>query len=166
MVALVLKLIIAVQCLNLRSFQSILASLPMSKGGLGLRKMSLVSDPAFIGGVELSLPFLSGPDGIFPSLLPILGRPDLGGADRWSGLVMNGSRTGKEFEAAWNRLRKEAEDCGRFLEMDAMGILSVPVEGAGGSSVDGKPSFPGYQKVSTSSQRQECFACQNVLAKR
>ena len=56
-------------------FQHHLARLPVSKGGLGLRSMSQVSGPAYMGGIEMSLPFFTGEHG----------------------LLQGGTRTGHEF---------------------------------------------------------------------
>ena len=45
------------------SFQHHLIRLPISKGGVGLRSLTTISDAAYVGGLELSLPFLTGAHG-------------------------------------------------------------------------------------------------------
>ena len=105
-----------VEALDGKSIQNLISSIPKTKGGLGLRKMSLVSNPAFIGGAELSLLFFTGEDGLLRSLESLLGRPDLGEDHRWSTLIGMSSHTGLEFLGAWNNLRDDAQECCRFLD--------------------------------------------------
>ena len=78
-----------------------MARLPISRGGLGIRSVVEMSKPAFIGGLELALPFLTGEAGILPSLECVLGRPDVRDGARWSDLLPLGSRTGQELQQAW-----------------------------------------------------------------
>ena len=126
-----------VATLSSRSFQSLLSATPRSKGGLGLRPLSVVTDPAFIGSIEMSLPFFTGPDGLLPALETVVGRPDLGGDERWAGLINRGSRTGVEFLSAWQRINSEASECCNFLDEPLEGILGDSAEGLGNGSTDG-----------------------------
>ena len=77
------------------SFQHHVARLPISKGGCGLRSVSETSGPAFIGAIEMSLPFFTGDFGVAPGLEAVIGRPDQYRAARWGPLIRNGSRTGQ-----------------------------------------------------------------------
>ena len=51
-----------------KSFQSILASLPIKCGGLGLRDQVQLSPAAYVAGLEQALPFFGGVRGICPLL--------------------------------------------------------------------------------------------------
>ena len=87
--------------------------------------------------MEQALSFITGNNGILPSLESWIGRPDLGGADRWQGLLTKGSRTGRELEGSWARLVSRGQSLSDFLEIPLEGPLLSPVEGAGDSSTDG-----------------------------
>ena len=67
----------------------------------------------------------------------LIGRPDLGGADRWYGLLSNRSRTGLEFSGAWNRLKSLGEGLCLYLDIPLEGPLSTPITNAGNGSTDG-----------------------------
>lgn len=58
------------------SFQQHLARLPISKGALGICSLSLISGPAFFGGIKLALLSFTGELGIATALEPVIGRPD------------------------------------------------------------------------------------------
>ena len=51
--------------------------------GLGLRSNVVTCLPAFIGGLELALPYLVGPEGLCRSLEPILEDSSLPSDERW-----------------------------------------------------------------------------------
>ena len=55
-----------------RSFQELLVRQPVKLGGLGLRSMVETSYVAFVGGVEMALPFLTGDQGICPMLEEVI----------------------------------------------------------------------------------------------
>ena len=120
------------------SFQHHLTRLPLSKGGLGIRAVSSIAGPAFIGGLELSLPFFTGDLGIASGLEEIIGRPNEAAVARWAGLLRGGSRTGQEFGEAWTKIKVDAEQRCNFLEDDLGGtILSAEASSAGDGAVDG-----------------------------
>ena len=50
--------------LQRRSFQNIMVALPSGKGGLGLRLSKFVTDHAFIGSIEMFVPFFTGINGL------------------------------------------------------------------------------------------------------
>ena len=86
----------------------------------------------------MALPYLTGEGGICPLLEPLVG--DVRAADkasRWRTLTTAGSRTGREFAAAYEALQGEATDCCRFLEEELEGELCSPLEGVGDGRVDG-----------------------------
>ena len=121
-----------------RSFQHHMVRLPQSKGGLGLRSVSDTSAPAFVGGVEMSLPFFTGDLGIAPALEEVIGRPDERSVARWRELINGNSKTGLEFSKAWTKTKLDAEECSNFLEEDIGGsILAAEASSAGDGSEDG-----------------------------
>ena len=126
-----------VQRLLGRTFQLHLARLPISRGGLGLRSVAETAGPAFIGGLELALPALTGDTGVLPALEQVLERPDQGGGSRWRDLLWLGSRTGQELALANDSLRNDAQQCMDFLEEPHEGIFSATVDSIGGESTDG-----------------------------
>ena len=120
------------------SYQQWLARLPIRERGMGLRSLADTAPAAFIGSVEMALPFLTGEDGLCPLLEPLIGNPRAGDkATRWRTLLTSGSRTGEEFLASCNLLKREAEDCTAYLGEELEGELSVAVEGLGDGRVDG-----------------------------
>ena len=106
-------------------------------GGLGLRSAVETSYPAYIGGLELALPHLSGPGGLCRSLEPIIGDGTLPASLRWRPLLESGCRTGDELKAAWLKLREEDNQCCRYLQQEQEGPLVEEVEGAGQGATDG-----------------------------
>ena len=119
-----------------KSFQSILASLPIKCGGLGLRDQVQLSPAAYVAGLEQALPFFGGERGICPPL------GQLGGAmtttaERWRPLLERGGRTATELRGAWELLAGEARQLSDYLGEDLSGALALPVEGAGDGSTDG-----------------------------
>ena len=85
----------------------------------------------------MSLPHFTGEDGILREIEPILGRPDLLGPDKWRQLILGESRTGVEFENAWQQLSSQGVQCCNFLEATLTGPLTSPVFSAGENSTDG-----------------------------
>ena len=86
----------------------------------------------------MTLPFLNGDEGLCPILEPLIG--DIRGSDpksRWRTLTTAGSRTGREFQAAYDLLQGEARDCCQFLGEELEGVMSVGLEGVGEGRVDG-----------------------------
>ena len=106
-------------------------------GGLGLRSNIETSLPAFIGGLELSLPHLTGPDGVCTSLEDIVGNGLLPPSNRWKPLLDSGCRTGQELKMAWQQLQEEDQQCADYLQQEINGPLTSNVEAAGEGSVDG-----------------------------
>lgn len=128
-----------IQSLNNQSIQSHISQLPISKGGLGLRKISATSLPAFVGGIELSLPFFTGDLGIAPALEEVIGRPDRGTGARWAELIRHNTRTGRELAAAWNKMKDDAQERCTFVEDDLCGtILNAEASSAGDGSTQTK----------------------------
>ena len=86
----------------------------------------------------MALPFLTGEEGLCPLLEPLLGNPrEADQATRWRTLATAGSRTGREFVAAYQTLQGEARDCCLFLGEELEGELGGLVEGVGEGRVDG-----------------------------
>ena len=129
---------LSVDGLGGRSFQSWMAGLPIKERGMGLRSMVDTMPAAFIGSVEMSLPFLTGEGGQCQLLLPEIG--DIRGAEegsRWLTLLQSGSRTGREFRECWGRLQHEARQCSDYLGERLESHLSVSVQGLGEGRTDG-----------------------------
>ena len=83
-----------------RSYQRLVAAQPVKLGGLGRRELVETIFPAFLGGVEQSLPFIVGRDGQAgrcPQLSTVVGRVE--GPQRWRQFLAANSRTSKEFSA-------------------------------------------------------------------
>ena len=93
---------------SLRSFQTWRSQLPISKAGLGLRKVENSCYAAFIGAMEMSLPFLTGNKGLLRALEPSIGIIRGINHDRWRPLRESGSRIGLELLTAWQSLQEEA----------------------------------------------------------
>ena len=129
---------VPIQGLEDQSYQQWLVRLPIRERGMGLRSLVDTSPAAFLGGVEMALPFFVGEQGLCPLLEPLVG--DVRAADpvtRWRTLTSSDSRTGREFKASYNLLQVEARDCARYLGEELEGELSVEVEGMGEGRVDG-----------------------------
>ena len=121
-----------------QSYQKWLARLPIRERGMGLRSLVDTSPAAFIGAVEMALPFLTGEEGLCPLLEPQIG--DVRAAEeasRWRTLISSGCRTGREFQDCFDLLHREAEDCCLYLGEELEGELSVTVEELGKGRVDG-----------------------------
>ena len=119
-----------------KSFQSILASLPIKCGGLGLRDQVQLSPAAYVAGLEQALTFFGGERGICPPL------GQLGGgmtttSERWRPLLERGGRTATELQGALGLLAGEARQLSVYLGEELSGALALPVEGAGYGSTDG-----------------------------
>ena len=91
-----------------RSFQSLLATLPIKCGGLGLRDQVQLSPAAYVGCLEQAIPFFDGEKGVCPPLSCLAGS-NLDFAERWRPLLDSGSRTGKELALAWEVLVREGK---------------------------------------------------------
>ena len=76
------------------SFQSLLTSLPIKKGGLGLRNPVQLSAAAYVGGLEQALTYFGGERGVCPPLAA-LGGGEMGTENRWRPLVETEGRTPK-----------------------------------------------------------------------
>ena len=120
-----------------RSFQQWVLRQPVKMGGLGLRSYMETSLPAFIGGVEQSLPHFTGEAGVCPQLRGVLGVWTGENDRRWQQLLDSGCRTGRELANSWEALQREAMQCCAFLGQDIDGHLASQVESLGGESVDG-----------------------------
>ena len=119
-----------------KSFQSLLSSLPVKCGGLGLRDQVQLSPAAYVAGLEQALPFFGGEKGICPPLEQ-LGGGGMSSAERWRPLLERGGRTATELAGAWNALTREAREMSEYLGEELSGALANPVEGAGDGSTDG-----------------------------
>ena len=141
-----------------RLFQHHMVRLPQSKGGLGLRSVSDTSVPAFVGGVEMSLPFFTGDLGVAPALEEVIGCPDEGSVARWRDLINGNSITGREFAEAWAKSKLEAEECCNFLEDDISGtILAAKASSAGDGAEEGSTRTKVIQMI-------ESLRHQSILA--
>ena len=121
-----------------QSFQSLMARLPIRERGMGLRSMVDQIPAAFLGSVEMSLPFFCGEGGQCKILEPIVG--DIRSCDessRWRTLIQSGSRTGREFSSCWALLQQEARECAAFLGERLESHLAKPVEGLSERRLDG-----------------------------
>ena len=128
-----------VPSLSGRSYQRLLVAQPVKLGGLGIRSLVETRHPAFLGGLEQALPFMVAGElcelPLAPSLQAMIG--DMAGQGRWAGLLAAGSRTALEFQVAWADLAGEARCIWDYLGEEPTGSLADPVDGVGGSSVDG-----------------------------
>ena len=98
-------------------------------GGLGLRSVFETSSAAFVGGVEMAIPHLTGEGGLCQSLDSVIGNVE--GTSRWSDFLAAKSRTSNEFEQSWGLLRLEAAACCNFLGKEFSGPLAVRCQEAG-----------------------------------
>ena len=115
--------------LEAQSYQQWLARLPIRERGMGLRSLVDTSPAAFIGSVEMALPFLTGEEGLCPLLEPLIGNVrEAEEASRWRTLISSGCRKGREFQDCYDLLHREAEDCCLYLGEELAGELSVEVE--------------------------------------
>ena len=128
---------LAVESLTGRSIQHHIARLSVSRGGLGIRSVTETAGPAFLGGLELALPSFTGDTGTMTVLESVIGRPGLGGANRWSDFLRHGSRTSQELLHTWTYLRNDANQRMDFLGESLEGVMSTNVDSVGGESVDG-----------------------------
>ena len=85
----------------------------------------------------MSVPFITGELGIFPPLQELIGRPDVSGGGRWSGLVENDSRMGKEFRQSWSSLVSRGVELCSYLDIPLEGPLASALTDAGNGSSDG-----------------------------
>ena len=118
-----------------QTFQELLVRQPVKLGGLGLRSMVETSPVAFVGGVEMALPFLTGDGGICPMLEGVIGRVE--GRNRWQQFLDGDTRTAREFCGAWGSVRREVASSCNFLSLELEGPMLAVVRAAGGDSVDG-----------------------------
>ena len=109
-------------CLQGRSYQQWLVRQPVRLCGLGLRSLLETSPAAFIGGVEMAVPKLTGPEGICPPLEAAIGVVD--GPAQWGDLLASGSRTAREFSTAWTSLRSELGQMATLIGKELSGPLS------------------------------------------
>ena len=116
-----------------------MAAQPVKLGGLGLRSNAETRLAAFVGGVEMALPYLvegdHGEEVLCPQLAQVIGR--VGGQQRWSDFLAAGSRTAQEFRLAWEELRGEALDIWGYLQEVPSGPLASSAAAAGGTNLDG-----------------------------
>ena len=122
-----------------RSYQCWMAAQPVKLGGCGLRSLTETRYPAFLGGLEMSLPFMvdgeHGEQPICPQLGPVVG--SMAGQQRWANFLEAGSRTAQEFGQAWNSVSREARNMWTFLGEEPNGPLAAELEEVGGNSVNG-----------------------------
>ena len=133
---------VPVRGLGGQSFQSWLVRLPVREKGMGLRSLVDIIPAAFIGSVEMSLPFFCGEEGVCQLLLPTVGDiREAEVASRWQTLLDSGSRTGRELAECWDTLRSEAQECCNYLGEELEGPLASPVEGMGEGRLDGSTRY-------------------------
>ena len=72
-----------------RSFQELLVWQPVKLGGFGLRLLVETSPVAFVGGVEMAVPSLTGDEGICSVLEGMIGRVE--GNNRWQQFLTVGA---------------------------------------------------------------------------
>ena len=129
---------VPVRGLQGRSFQHWLARLPVRERGMGLRSMVDIIPTAFLGSLEMSLPFFCGEGGMCDLLEMVVGDVMVvEEAIRWRTLLNSNSRTAIEFTDCWNNLQGEAQDMTAYLGEELEGHLAVPLEGVGEGRVDG-----------------------------
>ena len=119
-----------VQGLQGKSFQWWVAQLPVKLGGVGLRQQSYLSLVAFLGSVEACVPSFGGVQGICENLAHLVGEEE-SDATRWAPLLASGSRLGEEFGRAWEKVKREAEQCCEFLGEEVPEILATTAAGFG-----------------------------------
>ena len=133
---------IPVRGLQGQSFQSWLVRLPVRERGMGLRSLLDTIPAAFVGSVEMSLPFFTGEEGVCKVLEPLLG--DIQSENpgrRWEQLINSGCRTGREFSECWDMLQGEARDCCAYLGEELEGELAVSVAAAGDAGWMARPGL-------------------------
>ena len=112
-----------------RSTQSWMVRQPVRLRGLGLRSLLETRDVAFVGGVEMAVPRLTGEGGFCSVLERVLGTVD--GAARWRDFLASGTRTAAEFTMSWGCLRVEVGGLANMLGKNLTGPLASPCESAG-----------------------------------
>ena len=129
---------IPVRGLRGKSFQHHLVRMPVREKGMGLRSMVDTIPAAFLGSIEMSLPFFCGEDGLCNQLMPVVGdvRTEEAGA-RWHTLLASNSRTAAEFTTCWEELQGEAREMAEYLGEELQGHLAVSLEGVGEGRLDG-----------------------------
>ena len=129
---------VPIQDLSQLSIQEWIVRLPVRAGGLGLRSLVDTSSVAFIGGLEMSLPFFGGENGVCTSLENVVGNIRESNLDsRWQTLVQSGCRTAVEFSQSWHRLQTDARDCTNFLGTALDGVIAVDLLAVGEGRTDG-----------------------------
>ena len=124
---------VPVRGLQGKSFQHHLARLPVRERGMGVRSMVDTIPTAFIGSVEMSLPFFCGEGGLCDQLLPVVGdvRTEEEGI-RWRTLLASNCRTAEEFTHSWEHLQGEAREMAAALPGGGAGGAPVRPLGRGG----------------------------------
>ena len=84
---------------------------------MGIRSHKDTCEPAWLGALDKAAPYLAG----VPALADIMGGDDSWGADadsglRWSTLLASGHLYGREMQASWAILQREADEAAVFLE--------------------------------------------------
>ena len=82
-----------------KSFQALIARLPIKERGMGLRSLVDIIPTNFLGSLEMSLPFLSDQGGQCQLQEPLFG--NMRAAEersKWRTLLQFGCRTGRELE--------------------------------------------------------------------
>lgn len=129
---------VSISGLKRRSFQNWILRLPIRLGGLGIRSNLETSPAAFIGGVEQALPHFTKDSLICSNLEDQIGNFSGESNSRWTTLVQSGCRTGTEFVASWNSMKREVQECLTFLNKEeSFGPLKEEAEGAGEGREDG-----------------------------
>ena len=121
------------------SYQRLMVAQPVKLGGTGLRSLEETRYPAFLGGLEQSLPYMVAGEHCEAPLVPGLRAAvgSMAGPERWTDMLAAGSRTATELQDIWGSLAGEAQSIWTYLGEEPSGPLSAMLEGVGGSTVDG-----------------------------
>ena len=116
------------------SFSAWVARQPVKLGGMGLRSMTELCMPAYLGAMEQTLPQLF--KGFCPGLAAVVGGEEMFGEEaseigRWRTLLNSGSRVSVEFSDSWRSLKSEAEVAAVWLGGEMEGPLTAEVDSAG-----------------------------------
>ena len=131
--------LVEIPLLQGKSYQRHIVCQPVKLEGLGLRSLEDFRFAAFLGGVEMALPYLGrgveGEVAIRPQLEVII--EGMEGQERWGNFVNSGCRNSREFRDAWETVSGEAACCWRYIGKESEGCLAATAAVAGGRSMDG-----------------------------
>ena len=95
-----------VPSLHGRSYQRLMVAQPVKLGGTGLRSLEETRYPAFLGGLEQSLPYMVAGEHCEAPLVPGLRAAvgSMAGPERWTDMLAAGSHTARELQDIWGSL--------------------------------------------------------------